>query len=114
MFCVNPGYLKAAPMITGAMETSCPVHTRLSQAWATTGGGGGLGGLTEESAGGGGGGGRKVAEGVERGFLPPPPAPLALPHLTPSKPPGGGTSSATLKFSRGPKWGQESCPVTER
>lgn len=26
----NQGYLKAAPMITGAMETYCPVHTPVS------------------------------------------------------------------------------------
>lgn len=55
---VMQGYLKAAHIVTGTIETSCPCgFWCLSQAWAIAGGGRGLGGLTGECA-----GGRKVVQ----------------------------------------------------
>lgn len=81
MFCVNQGYLKATHLVTG--HSSPCAYPCLNQAWATADGGRGLGGLTGEIA-----GGRVVVERVEGGFLPLPPSPLDLFHLTPSEPLG--------------------------
>lgn len=85
MFCVNQGYLKATRLVTGAMVTPLLVHTHVSirrgppqmeeEALVAS-----LGRLQEE--------GRWWR--VKGGFLPPPPSPLDLFHLTPSEPPGGG------------------------